>query len=71
MKVYLLCQEIDLGYHVVDVYSSLDKLGLPITPKKVYKYLGKQNQEEFILEDQWDVLQKSGTPHFVQAYEVK
>ena len=71
MKVYLLCENIDLGYAVLDVYSSLDKIPYELEPQKTYSYLGTPNQLEHIQVGCWDVVRAPGlTRCYVFEYEV-
>ena len=71
MKVYLLCENIDLGYGVVDVYSSLDKIPHELQQCKSYSYLGTPKQVEHVITGCWDVINAPGYPkRNVYEYEV-
>jgi hypothetical protein len=71
MKVYLLCENIDLGYVVLDVYSSLEKIPHKLEQAKSYT-LGKDRQRlEHTMPGCWDVIHGPGlTTRYVLEYEV-
>ena len=69
MKVYLLTENIDLGYQVLGVYNTLNSIPYSLSPTYAYKYLGTNKEEKILTEDSWDV-QGEKNWH-VYSYEVK
>lgn len=55
MNVYLLTEDVDLGYTVIDVYKSLNTIPYSLSPHYAYKYLGTHKEEKFIVEGEWEV----------------
>lgn len=56
--VYLLCTEVDLGYHVEAVYASLESIHYKLVPSKYYDGydpVTRTFKNEHISEDTWDV----------------
>ena len=69
MKVYLLTEDVDLGYQVLGVYKTLNSIPYSLSPTYGYKYLSTNKEEKILTENSWDVMGKKNWN--VYCYDVK
>lgn len=68
-KVYILLRQVDLGDHIVGVYSSLQSITYTLTPSKFYTYWCSPQQKEHISDTVWNVEEDDSL--YVECFEIK
>ena len=69
MKLYLLCEIVDLGYHVVGVYRNLESIPGKLEPVYSYQYLGTAKEIKTLIPNKWAIVDNHN--QFVSEQEVK